>query len=55
MPRSQALPLRSYICHASATIRIWLAAVPSRRVQRKRRKLAENLGGAAAGGLGGIG
>src|SRR5512140_3748393 len=41
-PRSQALPVRSYICHPSATSRIWFAAVESIRVHRKKWKLRES-------------
>ena len=37
-PRSQALPVRSYICQPTATISIWLAVVPARRANQKRMK-----------------
>ena len=35
-PRSQALPVRSYICQPSATIIIWLASCVASRVNQKR-------------------
>ena len=35
-PRSQALPVRSYICQPTATISIWLPVVPARRAYQKR-------------------
>ena len=36
-PSSQALPVSSYICQPSATISIWLAAVPAMRAPIRRR------------------
>ena len=37
-PRSQAEPVRSYICQATATISICAAAVPARRANHRRMK-----------------
>ena len=37
-PRSQALPVMSYMCQASATISIWLAVTPESRASQKRMK-----------------
>ena len=37
-PRSQAEPVRSYICQATATISIWLAATPARRANHSSTK-----------------
>ena len=46
-PRSQAEPVRSYICQPTATINIWLAPVPASRAHQKRRK--SRCGSRAAG------
>ena len=59
-PRSQALPVRSYMCQPIATSSIWLAAVPNSRADHSRMKgrslvRSEKLGRRAGSETAGIG